>query len=438
MGGETTWFSTLLTFLEGAVAQFPDKRTGENIRYSLRDATLAAFSVFFTQCPSFLSHQQLMQRRRGSNNATSIFTIRNIPSDNQIRTLLDPVEPSFLHPVYEQTFSVLEQQGIIESYRGFNDQLLIALDGTWFHSSQKLSCDACNRKEHRNGTTTYHHSAITPVMVQQGNRRVISLEPEFIHPQDGNEKQDCENAAGKRWFKGAGLRYVGYGVTILGDDLYCNEPMCNDMLRLGYNFILTCKYTSHKYLATWIEECDPKEDLHEQVIKQWTGKEYLYFRYRFANDVPLKDGENALRVNWCELTIIDGDGKVRKRHSFATNHHITKHNVVSLVEAGRARWKIENEHNNTLKTKGYNLEHNFGHGKEHLSNLLLTLNLLAFLFHTVLEFLDMRYALIRSTLPRRDTFFHDLKALCTYLLFTNWNDLLCRMLEGLELEDPGG
>lgn len=164
----------------------------------------------------------------------------------------------------------------------------------------------------------------------------------------------------------------------------------------------------------------------------------MYFRYRFANDVPLKDGENALRVNWCELTITDADGKVRKRHSFATNHHITKHNVVSLVEAGRARWKIENEHNNTLKTKGYNLEHNFGHGKEHLSNLLLTLNLLAFLFHTVLEFLDMRYALIRSTLPRRDKFFHDLKALCTYFLFNNWNDLLCRMLEGLELDDPGG
>lgn len=438
MGGETTWFSRLLSFLNGSVAQFPDKRTGENIRYSLRDATLAAFSVFFTQCPSFLSHQQLVQQRRGNNNATSIFTIRNIPSENQIRTLLDPVKPAFLHPVYEQTFSLLEEQGIIESYRGFNNELLIALDGTWFHSSEKISCDNCNWKEHRNGTTNYFHSAITPVVVQPGNRRVISLEPEFLHPQDGNEKQDCENAAGKRWFEGAGLRYVDYGVSILGDDLYCNEPMCNHMLGLGYNFILTCKYTSHKYLATWIEECDPKDDLHEQVIKRWTGKERLYFRYRFANDVPLKDGENALRVNWCELSITDGDGKVRKRHSFATNHHITKTNVVSLVEAGRARWKIENEHNNTLKTKGYNLEHNFGHGKEHLANLLLTLNLLAFLFHTVLEFLDMRYALIRRTLPRRDTFFHDLKALCTYFLFNSWNDLLCRMLEGLELEDPGG
>ena len=154
--------------------------------------------------------------------------------------------------------------------------------------------------------------------------------------------------------------------------------------------------------------------------------------------MPLKDGEDALRVNWAELIIFDTSGKVRKRHSFATNHLITKDNVVSLVEAGRGRWKIENEHNNTLKTKGYNLEHNFGHGEENLSNLLLTFNLLAFLFHTVLDIFDKRYALIRATLHRRDRFFHDLKALTRYLLFKNWNDLMCFMLRGLELEDPGG
>jgi hypothetical protein len=46
------------------------------------------------------------------------------------------------------------------------------------------------------------------------------------------------------------------------------------------------------------------------------------------------------------------------------------------------------ENNNTLKTKGYNLEHNYGHGKRHLSSLLATLNLLAFLFHTALDLVD--------------------------------------------------
>ena len=92
------------------------------------------------------------------------------------------------------------------------------------------------------------------------------------------------------WRKGLSIRPV----YILGPF----QPLCESMLSLEYDFILTCKYTSHKYLAEWIEAGDPKEDLHEQVIKRWTGKERLFFRYRFANDVPLKDGEDALRVNW--------------------------------------------------------------------------------------------------------------------------------------------
>lgn len=141
------------------------------------------------------------------------------------------------------------------------------------------------------------------------------------------------------------------------------------------------------------------------------------------NKVPLKDGDAALKVNWVELTILDKDEKVRKRFAFVTNHTIIKDNVVYIVEAGRSRWKIENEHNNTLKTKGYNLEHNFGHGKENLSNLLLTLNVVAFLFHTILEYLDRRYALIRKTLPRRTTFYNDLRALTRYFCFRHWKHL---------------
>jgi hypothetical protein len=62
-------------------------------------------------------------------------------------------------------------------------------------------------------------------------------------------------------------------------------------------------------------------------------------------------------------------------------------NIKQIIEAGRTRWKIENENNKTLKTKGYNFKHNFGHAKQDLSSLLASLNILAFLVHTVLEWL---------------------------------------------------
>jgi hypothetical protein len=101
------------------------------------------------------------------------------------------------------------------------------------------------------------------------------------------------------------------------------------------------------------------------------------------------------------------------------------------VQAGRCRWKIENENFNNLKTKGYHFEHNFGHGKQYLSQTLLSLNVLAFLFHTVLELLDERCAWLRKTLPRRDTFFQHIATLTQYLCFTSWQSLLEFMIRGI-------
>ena len=129
----------------------------------------------------------------------------------------------------------------------------------------------------------------------------------------------------------------------------------------------------------------------------------------------------------------DAAGKILYLNNFITNFSITDQNVAAIVASGRARWKIENENNNTLKTKGYNLEHNFGHGKEHLSSLLATMNILAFLFHTFLSFTDKNYRLIRASLPTRKTFFEDLRALTRYMLFADWDTLMHFMMNGLEI-----
>jgi hypothetical protein len=94
------------------------------------------------------------------------------------------------------------------------------------------------------------------------------------------------------------------------------------------------------------------------------------------------------------------------------------------------------ENTNVLKTKGYHLEHNFGHGKKYLAALLLSLNLLAFLFHTVLEWSDATYALLRRVLARRQTFFQDIQALMRYMVFDDWEHLMDFMIRGLELESP--
>ena len=166
------------------------------------------------------------------------------------------------------------------------------------------------------------------------------------------------------------------------------------------------------------------------------GNRWEHHHYRWVNAVPLTDSDDALKVNWCELTITDAQGVVRCRHRFITDWMITADNVAGLVAAGRARWKIENESNNVLKNRGCHLEHNFGHGQKHLAALLATMNLLAFGLHTLLELADEGYRLVRATLGARRRFFQHLEALTSYWHFESWERLMDFMMRGLEIGPP--
>jgi hypothetical protein len=260
------------------------------------------------------------------------------------------------------------------------------------------------------------------------------LRPEFITPQDGQLKQDCEINAAKRWLAAHAARYATGHVTLLGDDLYAHQPFCRQVLLHGFHFLFTCKPTSHSHLSGWVEALEPGRALHTLKLRvKGKSNRWEHQAYRWANQVPLTDSDDALKVNWCEVTITDADGAVLYRNAFITDRKITADNVAGLVAAARARWKIENENNNVLKTKGYHLEHNFGHGKKHLSSLLMTMNLLAFALHTLLELTDPSYRLIRAAVGARRKFFQHLEALTTYLPFESWERLMDFMMRGLEI-----
>src|SRR6202021_2071316 len=98
--------------------------------------------------------------------------------------------------------------------------------------------------------------------------------------------------------------------------------------------------------------------------------------------------------------------------------------VVELAACDRARWKIETETFNVLKNAGYNLEHNFGHGKQNLAAILVSLNLLAFAIHTVCDICAELWRNARSKRGPSYNFFSKLTAITTYLIFPSWDDLL--------------
>ena len=146
----------------------------------------------------------------------------------------------------------------------------------------------------------------------------------------------------------------------------------------GGNFILTCKPASHQTIAEYLQGAELQE--HRQTICKRGKRTTTIYRWLYA--VPLRATDDAILVNWFSIETLNAKGKRTYYNSFVTDLAITRDTVAELAACGRARWKIENETFNVLKTNGYNLEHNFGHGKKTLASVLVTLNLLAFAFHT--------------------------------------------------------
>jgi hypothetical protein len=427
------WFISRLTVLS---ASLPDKRTGKNIQYQMADIMKAAFAVFFTQSPSFLAHQQAMKKSRGRSNAETVFQMAKIPCDAHIRQMLDPVSPEHFYPEFHAVFQQVQEQGQLSAYRVLDGQyMLLSMDGTEYFTSYEINCPNCLQRKRNNSQIQYYHTAILPVMVAPNNPHVLALPPEFIRPQDGQEKQDCERAAGKRWVTQHATHYASLGGILLGDDLYANQPFCQHTLDHDLHFLFVCKPDSHPTLYQWVETFTAAGKVETFSIRKWNGKHSELWTYRLLNQIPLRAGDDALPVNWCELHIAHNDtGQTLYHNAWVTDLTITKNNAVEIVDCGRARWKVENENNNVLKTKGYHLEHNFGHGEQYLAMTLITLNLLAFLLHTVSHLTDKVYRLIREELGRRETFFNDVRALTRYLIFDSWSHLLEFMYVQLEIE----
>jgi hypothetical protein len=428
-------YQEMLADLRRSLEAAPEHRTGRNTQYEIVDAGLGAFSVFYLQSPSFLAHQQRMRQSEGQDNAKSLFGIEDIPSDGQIRNLLDPVDSSLLRQPFLDIYSRLQAGGHLDDYRHVGGTLLCSLDGTRHFSSEKVHCANCTTYNHEK-KTIYAHMVLMAVVSAPGCEHVIVLEPEFITPQDGHDKQDCEQQAIKRWVKRNRGRFPEWGMTILADDLHSHQPLCQLLLEHKLHFILTCKRDSH---ATLYEEVELLTKVQGAVqtmsVRRWTGRHHEQWTYRWADHLPLRVGADALQVNWCEITIVREDtGKQTYHSAWITSHEVTEQTVAEVVAAGRARWKVENEAINVLKNQGYHFEHNFGHGQQHLSAVLLSLLLLAFLFHTALHLSCPMYQAIRRVRGARRNFFDDLRALTLYLYFPGWNELIAFMFQKLKLD----
>ena len=212
--------------LSNHLRSLKDSRQTSKCAHVLHDVVMSGFACMYYQEPSLLSHQTHLKETRHQQNVKALFDIESLPSDSQMRQVLDAFNFLNFAPVFKSCFSRLQRGKHLEEYRLFSNEYLCSLDGTQFFSSARIQCSDC-LTHHPGGSNEpyYQHKALQAALMHPDKKQVFPLMPEEISNRDGSNKQDCETNAAKRLIRQLRQDHRQLKFILLGDSLYSTQPM---------------------------------------------------------------------------------------------------------------------------------------------------------------------------------------------------------------------
>lgn len=348
------------------------QRKGPKSKISICDCLMSGLAIFGLKYPSLLQFEHDSQEGGPiHHNLKSLYQVQQVPCDTYLRECLDDVNSVDIRPAYKKIFAAFQRGKGLEKYEFYDGHYLVLGDGTEYYSSQKVHCDNCCRREHKDGKVTYYHQMMTAVIAHPDHATVIPFCPEPVIKGDGMTKNDCERNASERLYRHIRREHPHLKLIVTEDGIGSNGPHILLLNELEMGYILVVKPDGNKSLFDFIKGCTLEKT-------EYRDGEYRVV-IQFVNNVPLNDTYPDLHVNFFEARVYDGEGNQIYYNTWITGFTVTKNNAYCLYRGGRAKWKIENEAFNTIKNQGYNFEHNYGHGKHNLSTVFALLMMLAFL-----------------------------------------------------------
>jgi hypothetical protein len=388
---------------------------------STSDCLMSALAMFSLKMPSLLHFNNHRNDEIINHNLKVLYGIQNPPSDTYMRERLDPINPQQFRLVFKSLFRLIQRGKILENYVFMNGRYLMPIDGTGVFSSHAVHCKNCCEKRHKDGSITYHHQILAAVIVHPDHKEVFPFCPEPIIKQDGNHKNDCETNACNRLFSDFKREHPHFKVIVTGDAIHSTGPRIRQLKEDDMEFILGVKPGSHESLFNWVNELPMQT--HETVV------EGIPYSFKWINLVPLNDAHHDLLVNFLDC-VIDDPKSGKKHFSWITNISINVKNVYQIARGGRAKWKIENETFNTLKTQGYNFEHNYGHGNENLSTVLTFLMMLAFFIDQIQQRACGMFQAALKKMKQRKALWEKIRGLFSEYFIDDWGDLFYTISTG--------
>lgn len=354
----------------------------DNLTYPLPNLLNLSFAMFSLKDTSLSTFKEQFNVR--AENLQRVYGVESLPGDTALREGIDKVNPKDLQKLFNPLLDFLRDKGVLKKRHVLSKYTVVSVDGTGHYCSGIKGCSQCMVKHHRNGKTSYYHQLLGAVAVHPEQSTVFPIACEAIVKQDGTTKNDCELNASKRIIPQIRAAFGDKEQIItVFDALYINGPHIKALGTENMRYIIGTK--GQTYVDVQVEQLRRNNDLQNL---SWETKDKKCHA-SFANELTLNGQYQDILTNYFEYQEIDKKtGKQTFYSTWITDIPIDVENIEELVAVARARWKIENETFNTLKNQGYQLEHNYGHGKKNLATNFAILTFLAFFTDQIAQHLD--------------------------------------------------
>lgn len=292
-------------------------------------------------------------------NYRKLFRLK-FPHMDTVNDVFEKLDEQIIEHIKRHIVRMILSRRVLHKYRLMARYTMVAIDGTGvFVYFDKEPYPGCPYKISKNGKKTYYQSVVEAKIVA-ANGFSISICNEWIINEDGKTKQDCEYNATLRLMEKLKKQYPRLPICLLMDGLFAKVPIKQKVIEYNWQFIIVWKEKTLYKLQDIINQLrninliskKQKEIFHNMSSKTVMNYEYdsneldnkgieLYYISLDKQDIDIEKPENNKEVYFMYMTSIRPD----------------KDNIEKLIQAGRLRWKIENEGFNTQKRKGYNLHH---------------------------------------------------------------------------------
>lgn len=342
-------------------SEVKDPRNQSYVTYS----TKVMLGTLYYKCIGGISSMQEMTRR--FNEESIVENLYSFMGDTKRDYLPHGVtENEFLERLNSEELEELQKEIAYSMIRRktFNDARVlkkwqIIIDATELDEGYQKKNDyylsRCYNRGEANEFMKYHRSMLE-AKLYLGNDLVCSIasEPiqnseEYINQNEEKIKQDCESRAFIRLAEKIKRRFPRLPIIITADGLYVSRKVIKTCIEYGWDYIIRYKEGCASSIAKEYQRLPEKEKIGSEIEYQ----NQIMFQELDVNLIYYTERKNKV------------DEKEKTRNfAWITSIPITKSNAKKIVQAGRNRWKIENQGFNRQKHWQGNIEHACSHHEQ--------------------------------------------------------------------------